>query len=148
MASSVSDGQRARKRQKFTHDSSAHHPLPTTLGATASLPNSSAAMSVADSPAKSALKGRRRYNADIEGMIHACEKGFECATLKITGALREHIPIIYGGLQLLERRALDFQRGDDDMFTCRILDTSNPGPISLEFIISGELVNDHGRGKD
>lgn len=92
MASSISDGQRARKRQKFTHDSSAHHPLPTTLGATASLPNSSAAMSVADSPAKSALKGRRRYNADIEDMIHACEKGFECATLKITGALREHIP--------------------------------------------------------
>lgn len=87
MSSPISDEQRARKRQKCSHDIGVHHPLPTTLGASVGVPNSASTMSVAGSPAKSSLKGRRRYNADVEDMIRVSERGFECGTLSIAGTL-------------------------------------------------------------
>ncbi|EPS95732.1 hypothetical protein FOMPIDRAFT_1032740 [Fomitopsis schrenkii] len=115
MSSPISDEQRARKRQKCSHDIGVHHPLPTTLGASVGVPNSASTMSVAGSPAKSSLKGRRRYNADVEDMIRVSERGFECGTLSIA----------------------DFRRGDeDDTFTCRVVETHKDELVVLNFFIS------------
>lgn len=87
MSSPISDEQRARKRQKYSHDSTVHHSSSTTPKVSINFPINNSTMSVVDSPTKSSLKGRRRYNADVEDMIRASERGFGSGTLRISGTL-------------------------------------------------------------
>ncbi|KAI0731453.1 hypothetical protein C8Q72DRAFT_822449, partial [Fomitopsis betulina] len=114
MSSPISDEQRARKRQKYSHDSTVHHSSSTTPKVSINFPINNSTMSVVDSPTKSSLKGRRRYNADVEDMIRASERGFGSGTLRIS----------------------DFHRDEDDTFTCRVVEVDNHELASFNFFIS------------